>query len=84
MREPEYLEMKDFPLYVGDYDGNSYDHMFSLEYHTIYVVPGYYPKSKWQLWVRETYYKDTPQVTEEKKAVKQKLQEIARELKWIN
>ena len=83
-REPHYLEMKHFPLYTGDFEGNHFDHMFSFEYHTIYVTPGYYPQDKWQLWVRESYYKETPQIIEERKLVVKKMEELARKLLWIN
>jgi thioredoxin-related protein len=80
MREPNYLTMKHFPLYVGNFDGSALEHMFSFKFHTIYVVPGYYPKDKWQLWVRDNYYKETPEIVKERKTVLEYLEKKAREL----
>jgi hypothetical protein len=82
MREPNYLTMKHFPLYVGKFNDNSLDHLFSFEFHTVYIVPGYYPKDKWQLWVRDNYYKETPEIVKERKIVLEYLQKKARELNF--
>jgi hypothetical protein len=83
-REPHYLEMEHFPLYIGNFEGNNFDHMFSFKNHIIYLAPGYYPQDKWQLFVQEKYYYETPEIIEERKLVLKKLEELARELKWIN
>jgi hypothetical protein len=84
MREPHYLEMKNFPLYVGEFEGNTFEHMYSFEYHTVYVVPGYYPQDKWQLWVRENFYKESKEIIAERKLVLEYLEKKAKALNFEN
>jgi hypothetical protein len=84
MREPNYLEMKNFPLYVGEFEGNTFEHMYSFKYHTVYVVPGYYPQDKWQLWVRENFYKESKEIIAERKLVLEYLEKKAKALNFEN